>query len=183
MDEFKELAEDAMKDKIASLKGELNGIRTGRADPHMLEPVKVDYYGSPVPVKQVAAVSAQGRTLEIRPWDPSVLEELEKALQKADLGAQPQNDGKCIRINFPAMTEDRRKEMAKTVGKIGEKFRVSVRADRKEALEAIRDDAKKNSVSEDIQKRAEDGIQKLTDAYIKQIDELVEAKQTELSTI
>ncbi|HBL15363.1 MAG TPA: ribosome recycling factor [Elusimicrobia bacterium] len=179
----KSKAEAAMKGRIEKLQADLSQIRTGRANPHLLDPVKVEYYGQPVPIKQVAAISAVGRSLEIRPFDPTALEGIEKAIQKAELGVVPQNDGKCLRINFPAMTEDRRKELGKQVSKIGEDSRVAVRGDRRDAIEAIRKEAKDANLPEDQKKGMEGGIQKLTDAYIAQVDKIVTEKVKELSQI
>ncbi len=177
-------AEDAMKERVGRLARDLSVLRTGRANPQLVEGVKVEYYGQLVPLKQVAAVSVpEGRTLEIRPWDPSVLGDLEKAIQKADLGAMPQNDGKALRINLPAMTEDRRKELIKTVKRIGEEFRVGVRGERHAALESIKSAEKGKTLSEDQARGLEAKLQKLTDLYVSKVDQEVAAKEKEVSTI
>src|SRR3954469_25145490 len=131
--------DEAMKERLAKMGKDMSNMRTGRANPMMLESVKVEAYGSLVPLKQVAAVSVpEARTLEIRPWDPSTLQDIEKALQKADIGAMPQNDGKMLRISLPMMTEDRRKDLVKTVKKVGEEFKGGVRTERQEGLNKIK---------------------------------------------
>ncbi|MFH2201744.1 MAG: ribosome recycling factor [Elusimicrobiota bacterium] len=181
---YKSLAESAMKEKIESLKDELNNIRTGRANPHALDNIQVEYYGALCPIKQVAAISVSaGRTLEIRPFDPTSIEAIEKALQKSDIGVPPQNDGKVIRLNFPAMNEERRGQLAKEAGKIGEDFRVQIRSERRDTLNALREDAKKDKMPEDEQKGIESAIQKVTDANIAVIDRLIEEKQKEITTV
>lgn len=177
-------AEKAMKERIDKLFTELAGVRTGRANPQVLDPIKVEYYGSLVPIKQVAAIGvAEGRTLEIRAFDPTAVEAIEKALQKSDIGVSPQNDGKVIRLNFPAMNEERRKDVVKMVGKIGEEYRVSVRKDRREAMEALKAQAKKENMPEDRQKDLEAAIQKITDSHIAKVDSAIEEKQKDISTI
>jgi ribosome recycling factor len=182
--DYKGKADSAMKEIVENLKGELANIQTGRANPRVLDTVQVEFYGSLCPIKQVAAISiSEGRTLEIRPFDPSSLEALEKALQKADVGAPPQNDGKIIRINFPAMNEERRKEMAKEAGKTGEEFRVRVRNERRDVLNQLKKDAKDNNMPEDEQKGIEGAVQKVTDANIASIDQMIEEKQKEITTV
>jgi len=182
--DYKSLAESSMKDQIENLKNELNNIRTGRANPRALDNVQVEYYGALCPIKQVGAISVTaGRTLEIRPFDPTSLEAIEKAIQKSDIGVPPQNDGKVIRLNFPAMNEDRRKELSKEAGQIGEEFRIKVRNERRDALNALRDDAKKEKMPEDAQEGIEKSIQKVTDANIAVIDKLIEDKQKEITTV
>jgi ribosome recycling factor len=176
--------EEAMKDRLAKLAKEYSVLRTGRANPMILENVKVEYYGQLVPLKQVAAVSVpEGRVLEVRPWDPTALIDLEKALQKADLGVQPQNDGKLIRMTMPTMTEERRKDMTKVIRKMGEEFRVAVRNERHDALDKIKRAEKAKEIGEDDVKSLEARIQKLTDQYVKQVDEAVVAKEKDITTI
>jgi ribosome recycling factor len=176
--------ETQMKDRIQKLHDQLSTIRTGRANPQVLEPIKVEYYGQLVPIKQVAAISVpEARTLEIRPWDPSAVEAIEKAIQKSDLGIMPQKGDKLLRLNFPAMTEERRKELAKVIGKIGEEYRVSVRAERRDAMEELKEKLKKEHLPEDQKKNLENQIQKLTDHYVKQVDEVIAAKQKEITTV
>ncbi|MDE2292582.1 MAG: ribosome recycling factor [Elusimicrobia bacterium] len=177
-------AEAAMKDRVERLKRELSTVRTGRASPHLLDDVQVEYYGSMVPIKQVAAVSVpEARTLEIRPWDAGAYKALESALMAANLGAQPNGDGTVLRLTFPMMTEERRKDLAKQVGKTGEEFRVAVRGERQEANQALKKVAKDQNWPEDKVKGAEGAIQKLTDDFIKQIDAVVADKQKEITTI
>jgi ribosome recycling factor len=180
----KSKAEASMKERIDKLKVDLMGVRTGRANPAMVDNIKVEYYGSMVPVKQVAAIAVpEPRTLELRPWDANALDPLDKALQKSDLGVPTQNDGKVIRLNFPTMTEDRRKDLAKQVGKIGEEYRVSIRSDRKDAMDALKKRAKDENLPEDAVKGLEGAIQKLTDKYVAEVDELVDEKQKEVTTV
>jgi|CXWL01.1.fsa_nt_gi ribosome recycling factor len=176
--------EEAMKERMTRMGKELSVMRTGRANPMMLESVKVEAYGSLVPLKQVAAVSVpEARTLEIRPWDPSTLQDIEKALQKADVGAMPQNDGKMLRISLPMMTEDRRKDLVKLVKKLGEEFRVGVRNDRQDGLNKIKKSFQAKEITEDDVRGLEARIQKITDTFTKQIDDQVAAKEKEILTI
>jgi ribosome recycling factor len=176
--------EAAMKERLSKLAKDFSVLRTGRANPLILEAVKVDYYGQQVPLKQVAAVSVpEARVLEIRPWDPTALPEIEKSIQKADLGAMPQNDGKMIRLTLPAMTEERRKDMVKVVKKMGEEFRVGVRNDRHDALGKIKSAEKAKEITQDDLKGLEGRIQKITDSFVKQIDDAVAAKEKEITTI
>ncbi|OIO09160.1 MAG: ribosome recycling factor [Elusimicrobia bacterium CG1_02_63_36] len=180
----KDKAEASMQERIAKLKDDLSGVRTGRANPAMVDHIKVEYYGSMVPIKQVAAVSVpEPRTLELRPWDANALDPLDKALQKSDLGVPTQNDGKVIRLNFPTMTEERRKDLSKQVGKIGEEYRVSIRSDRKDAMDAIKKRAKAENLPEDQVKAFEGAIQKLTDKFVADVDALIEEKQKEVTTV
>ncbi|OGR83693.1 MAG: ribosome recycling factor [Elusimicrobia bacterium RIFCSPHIGHO2_02_FULL_57_9] len=176
--------EEGMRERLTKLVKEYSVLRTGRANPLILEAVKVEYYGQQVPLKQVAAISIpEARMLEIRPWDPSVLTDIEKALQKADVGASPQNDGKMIRINLPALTEERRRDMVKVVKRIGEEAKVGVRNDRHEALDKIKKAERAKELSQDDAKGFEVKIQKVTDSYIKQVDEQVALKEKELTTV
>lgn len=176
--------EDAMKDRMAKMAKDLSVMRTGRANPMMLESVKVEAYGSLVPLKQVAAVSVpEARTLEIRPWDPSTLQDIEKALQKADVGAMPQNDGKMIRISLPMMTEDRRKDLVKVLKKLGEEFKVGVRSERQDAANKVKKSFQAKEITEDDQRGLEARIQKITDAFTKQVDDTVAAKEKEILTV
>ena len=176
--------EEAMKDRMSRMGKELSVMRTGRANPMMLESVKVEAYGSLVPLKQVAAVSVpEARTLEIRPWDPTTLQDIEKALQKADIGAMPQNDGKMLRISLPMMTEERRKDLVKLVKKHGEEFRVGVRNDRQDSLNKIKKSFQAKEITEDDLRGLEARIQKTTDSFTKQIDDQIAAKEKEILTI
>jgi len=176
--------EESMKERLAKLAKDFAVLRTGRANPMLLETVKIEYYGQLVPLKQVAAVSVpEARVLEIRPWDPSALGEIEKALKNTDLGAPPQNDGKLVRVVLPTMSEERRKDMAKVLKRMGEDSRVAVRNDRRDALEKIKKAQKLKELTEDDVKGLEVRVQKLTDGYIKQIDEQVSLKEKEIATV
>lgn len=176
--------EEEMKDRVEKLRGEFGAIRTGRASPQLVEGVKVEYYGQPVPMKQVASLSvAEGRTLEIRPWDPTALEAIEKALHKADLGATPQNDGKMIRLSFPSMTAERRQELVKVVRKMAEEAKVSIRNSRRDFLEKVKKSEKAKEISEDERLRQEGLVQKLTDSYVAKVDEVVASKEKDITTI
>ena len=169
----------AKMDKVVEhLREELAQIRTGAANPAMLNRVEVDYYGSPTPVNQIAGITVQeGRTLVIKPYDRSSLKDIEKAINKADLGIAPQNDGTVIRLTVPQLTGDVRKEMTKKVSKIGEECKVQIRNIRRDANQTIKKD---KTMDEDVQKDAESDIQKLTDKYIKSIEELADKKSKEV---
>ncbi len=176
--------EEAMKERLGKMAKDMSNMRTGRANPMMLESVKVEAYGSLVPLKQVAAVSVpEARTLEIRPWDPSTLQDIEKALQKADVGAMPQNDGKMLRISLPMMTEDRRKDLVKVLKKLGEEFKVGVRNERQEALNKVKKSFQAKEITEDDLRGLETRIQKITDAFTKQVDDQVAVKEKEILTV
>ena len=176
--------EEAMKDRLAKMSKDMSVMRTGRANPMILESVKVEAYGSLVPLKQVAAVSVpEARTLEVRPWDPSTLQDIEKALQKADVGAMPQNDGKLIRISLPMMTADRRKDMVKMLKKLGEEFKVAIRNERQDALNKIKKSFQAKEITEDALRLHEQRIQKSTDSYTKQIDDQLSVKEKEILTV
>lgn len=176
--------ENNMKERLAKMAKDLSVMRTGRANPMILESVKVEAYGSLVPLKQVAAVSVpEARTIEVRPWDPSTLQDIEKALQKADLGAMPQNDGKLIRISLPMMSEERRKDMVKVLKKVGEEFRVAIRNERQDAQNKVKKSFQAKEITEDDLRGVEQRIQKITDAFTKQIDDQVAAKEKEILTV
>ncbi len=176
--------ETAMKDRLAKMAKDMSVMRTGRANPMILESVKVEAYGSLVPLKQVAAVSVpEARTIEVRPWDPSTLQDIEKALQKADLGAMPQNDGKMIRVSLPMMSEERRKDMVKLLKKLGEEFRVGVRNERQDALNKVKKSFQAKEITEDDLRVIEQRIQKTTDAFTKQIDDQLVVKEKEILTV
>jgi ribosome recycling factor len=176
--------EESMKDRLSKMAKDMSIMRTGRANPMMLESVKVEAYGSLVPLKQVAAVSVpEARVMEIRPWDPSTLQDIEKALQKADIGAMPQNDGKLIRISLPMMTEDRRKDMVKLLKRLGEEFRVGVRNERQETLNKVKKSFQAKEITEDDLRGLEQRIQKITDSFTKQIDDQIAAKEKEILTV
>jgi ribosome recycling factor len=176
--------EESMKERISKMGRDMSNMRTGRANPMMLESVKVEAYGSLVPLKQVAAVSVpEARTLEIRPWDPATLQDIEKALQKADVGAMPQNDGKMLRISLPMMTEDRRKDLVKNLKKLGEEFKVAIRNERQDALNKIKKSFQAKEITEDAVRLFEQRIQKATDSFTKQIEDSLAVKEKEILTV
>ncbi len=176
--------EEAMKERLSKMGKDMSNMRTGRANPMMLENVKVEAYGSMVPLKQVAAVSVpEARTLEIRPWDPSTLSDIEKALQKADVGAMPQSDGKMLRISLPMMTEDRRKDLVKVLKKLGEEFKIAIRNERQDAANKIKKSFQAKEITEDALRIFETRIQKSTDSFTKQIDEQIAVKEKEILTV
>lgn len=173
--------EERMKKAVEALASELQSVRTGRATPAILDGVRVDYYGSSVPLKQIATVSApEPRLLVVQPYDKSALGEVEKAIQKADLGLNPSNDGQIIRIPIPALTEERRHELVKKMKKTGEEFKVSIRNIRREANEEVKKLEKEKKASEDDTRRWQGEIQKLTDAHIKKIEEMLASKEKEV---
>ena len=166
------------------LKKDLGTLRTGRANPQMVENVRVEYYGVPTPLKQMAMINVtDARTLEIQPWDTTAMKEIEKALQQADLGVTPTNDGKIIRIIFPPMTEDRRKTLVKTISKMTEDYKVNVRNERRDSIEKLKKAQKAGEITEDDCKRYEVDAQKATDAAIANIDKIVAEKEKEIMTI
>ncbi len=173
-----------MKKTVESVMREFNEVRTGRAHPSLVEELHIEYYGTPTPIKQVAAVSAPDPTcLVIQPWDPSALPEIEKALSNSKLGGTPNNDGKIIRLVIPPLSEERRKELAKIVKDMAEKGRVSLRSIRRESNEKIAKLKKDNVIAEDDSFKGQDEVQKLTDKHIKEVDIILEKKSKELMTI
>ena len=183
MNERLKVYEDKMKKTMANLEGELGDIRAGRANPNVLNKIVVDYYGSPTPIQQVANVSVpEARMIQIQPWEKNMLKVIEKAILVSDLGINPTNDGTCIRLVFPELTEERRKELVKDVKKKGEGAKVAIRNIRRDANDAFKK-LKGSDVSEDEIKELEDEIQKLTDKYIKEIDKAVEVKSKEIMTV
>ena len=179
-----ETAKEKMAKTIAVLHRDLSSLRAGRANAQVLDRIMVDYYGTPTPVNQVGNISSpEARMLVITPYDPSVLNPLEKAIQKSDLGINPSNDGKCIRLIFPELTEERRKELAKTIQKKGEESKVAIRSIRRDAIEQIKKSQKDSEITEDDRKKLEDQAQKLTDSHIKDIDKIVSDKQKEIMEV
>ncbi len=167
--------------RINYLEKDYAAIRAGRANPAVLDKLSVDYYGAPTPINQIAAVSVtEARTLTIQPWDASALKLIEKAILTSDIGINPQNDGKLIRLNFPPLTEDRRKEIAKDIGKMAEETKVSVRNVRRDAIDDLKELKKNNEITEDDQKLGEKKVQEITDKYIKNIEAIAEKKQKEI---
>ena len=183
MDERIQKYEEKMKKTLTNLESELATIRAGRANPHILDKLTVDYYGAPTPLQQVANVTVpEARMIQIQPWESSLIKGIEKAILVSDLGLNPSNDGKVIRLVFPELTEERRKELVKDVKKKGEAAKVAVRNIRRDANDAYKKLAKQD-VSEDEIKELEDKIQKSTDKYIKEVDAVVDAKSKEIMTV
>ena len=173
-----------MEKAVDFLQGDLQAIRAGRANPHVLDKIRVDYYGSPTPVQQVANVSVpEARIIQIAPWDKSVMKELERAILASDIGITPTNDGSTIRLVFPELTEDRRKELAKEVRKKGEEAKVAIRNVRRDGNDAFKKMQKSEDLSEDAVADMTDELQKLTDKYGKEIDSIIEAKTKEIMTV
>lgn len=177
-------AEERMNRRIEHLNNEYSAIRAGRANPAVLDKVVVDYYGAPTPVNQLAAVSvAEARTLVIQPWDMSVLTPIERAIQKSDIGINPQNDGKTLRMIFPPLTEERRKEIVKDIKELAEETKVGVRNVRRDTVDKFKAMKKDGEITEDDLKQAEKKTQDLTDKFVKEIDILAEKKQKEVMSI
>lgn len=184
MSEIGKVSKERMEKALLGLKGDLQKVRTGRAQVSMLDGIKVNYYGTPTPLNQVSAISTpDARSFLISPWEASILKEIESSIVKSDLGMTPQNDGKVIRLKVPELTEDRRKELVKGVKKTCEEARIAVRQVRREANDELKADLKDKKISEDEQKRLTEEVQKITDEYIKKIDELAEEKEKELLTL
>lgn len=176
--------EEKMDKAISFYNNDINTIRAGRANPAVLDKVQVEYYGVPSPLNQVGTVSVPEPTMiVIQPWDATLLPEIEKAINKADLGLTPQNDGKLIRLNFPPLTEERRKELAKTLHKKSEDAKVNVRGVRRDAMDFFKKAQKNSEITEDDLKGLEDDIQKLTDSKIKEIDNICAAKEKDIMSI
>ena len=173
--------EEKMNKRVEGFHNELKTIRAGRANASVLDKVAIDYYGSMTPIAQVGSISSpEPRMLVIHPWDMTVLKEIEKAILKSDIGIAPQNDGKVIRLNFPPLTEERRKELVKTVKKYSEEAKIQVRNVRRDALEDYKAMKKKSEITEDDFKNAEKDIQNLTDKFVKEIDDITAAKEKEV---
>lgn len=173
-----------MEKAILNLESEFNTIRVGRANPHVLDRITVNYYGTVTPLQQVGNISVpEPRVLLIQPWDASLIKEIEKALNMSDLGIHPTSDGKVVRLVFPELTEEKRKETGKDVKKKGEEAKVAVRNIRRDAMDQLKKQKKDNEITEDDQKNLEDKLQKLTDEFIKKVDERVDAKTKEVMAI
>lgn len=176
--------EERMKKSVASARKEFANIRTGRANPMVLDKITVDYYGAPTPVRQLSNVTVQdGQNLVITPYDKTALSAIEKAIQKSDIGITPNNDGSNIRLIFPQPTEERRKELVKEVKKLGEDSKVSIRNIRREMTDTLKKAEKTDNLPEDEVKKQQDDIQKLTDKFIKEIDNIVAEKEKEILSI
>ena len=184
MDERIQKYEEKMKKTLGSLEAELTTIRAGRANPHILDKLTVDYYGSPTPIQQVANITVpEARMIQIQPWESSLIKGIEKAILTSDLGLNPNNDGKVIRLVFPELTEERRKDLVKDVKKKGEAAKVAVRNIRRDANDAYKKMEKSTDITEDERKEGEEKIQKMTDKYVAKIDKSVENKSKEIMTV
>ena len=187
MEDFMENIKDIegrMQKSVDNLREEYVTIRAGRANPHILDRLRVDYYGTPTPIQQVANVSVpEARMIQIQPWEASLIKDIEKAILVSDLGLTPNNDGKTIRLVFPELTEDRRKELAKDIKKKGDNAKVAIRNIRRDANDAIKKENKAGDISDDEAKNSEDEIQKITDKYIAMIDSAIDDKTKEILTV
>ena len=183
MSEELKVYEEKMEKSIDALLNEYASIRAGRANPHVLDKIKVDYYGTPTPIQQVGNISVpEARMILIQPWESSLLKEISKAINMSDLGINPTNDGTCIRLVFPELTEERRKELVKDVKKKGEASKVAIRNIRRDGNDAFKK-LKGSDVSEDEIKDMEEDLQKLTDKFVKEVDKAVEVKSKEVMTV
>lgn len=184
MEEKLNICSDKMEKSLDTLLNEYSSIRAGRANPHVLDKIKVDYYGTPTPIQQVGNISVpEARMIVIQPWEKSLLKAIEKAINISDLGINPTNDGTMIRLVFPELTEERRKDLAKDIKKKGEACKVAVRNIRRDTNDAIKKMEKSNEISEDELEMAEDRIQKMTDKMIEKIDKAIDAKSKEILTV
>lgn len=176
--------EEKMNKTIHVLRNNLSGIRAGRANPSILDKITIEYYGTPTPINQVASVSVpEARVILIQPWESKLVKDIEKEIQKSDIGINPNNDGKVIRLVFPALTEERRRDLTKTVKKEGEESKVAIRAIRRDSIETMKAKKKISEITEDDLKDAEKDIQTITDRYIADIDRIVEAKDREIMEV
>jgi ribosome recycling factor len=181
IEETYEETRDRMSKSIAALKGEIKRIRTGRASASLLDGIRADYYGTPTPLNQMASVSVpESRLIVIQPWDVTAIKEIEKAILKSDLGLTPSSDGKLIRISVPPLSEERRKQLAKSLHKTCEEYKVAVRNIRRDSNELVKGFKKDGDIAEDDAFKAQDEIQKITDEFIKQVDEIYKEKETEI---
>ena len=184
MTDFCKTYDVKMGKTIESVKGDFASVRAGRANAGVLDRIQVEYYGTPTPIQQVASISTPDpRTLQIQPWDGSILKAIEKAIQTSDLGINPQNDGRVIRLAFPQLTEERRMELTKQVRKYGENGKVAIRNIRRDAMETLKAQEKKSEITEDDRKESEKELQELTDKRCKEIDVLTAAKEKELMAV
>jgi len=184
LDDILKTAEHKMSRSVEILGTDLQGVRTGRASPALLDRIQVDYYGSPTPVSGVASISApEPRMVVVQPWDRSMLAVIEKAIQKSDLGINPTNDGQVIRLVLPQLTQDRRKDLVKQVHQRAEEARVAVRNCRRDALDQLRKAEKEGGVSQEDERRAQDRLQKLTDQFVAKIEEVSKRKETEVMEV
>ena len=176
--------EERMEKTISYLQTDLQAVRAGRANPHVLDKIRVDYYGSPTPIQQVANVSVpEARIIQIAPWEKKMIKEISRAINASDIGINPTNDGQTIRLVFPELTGERRKQLSKDVKKMGEDSKVALRNIRRDCVDTIKKAQKAGEITEDDQKKDEDEAQKLTDKYIGKVDKAVEAKTKEIMTV
>jgi len=184
MTEELKVYEDKMQKSIENLLEGFNTIRAGRANPHLLDKLKVDYYGTPTPIQQVGNISVpEARIIQIQPWEKSLLKEIEKAINMSDIGINPSNDGIVIRLTFPELTEDRRKELSKDIKRKGDDAKVALRNIRRDANDRIKKAEKDGDFTEDDSKQTEEKIQKLTDKYVEKIDKAIDTKTKEIMTV
>ncbi|MBO5397334.1 MAG: ribosome recycling factor [Clostridia bacterium] len=176
--------EERMKKSVSVYEENLSEVRAGRANPAILNKITVEYYGVPSPINQVAGISVpDARTIAISPWDATILKDIEKAILASDIGLNPNNDGKVIRLNFPELTEERRKDLVKDIKKMAEEARVAIRSIRRDGMEEVKAKQKNGEMTEDDKTREEENIQKLTDKYIAEIDKALENKEKEIMSI
>ena len=176
--------QEKMEKTINVFSEKLSEIRAGRANPAILNKIKIDYYGTPTPINQVAGISVpEARLIVIQPWDISVLKEIEKAILQSDIGINPNNDGKVIRLAFPELNEERRKELVKEIKKMGEEAKVAIRSSRRDGIEFAKNEQKEGNMTEDELKQAEQDIQKITDREIEEIDKILSNKEKEIMSI
>ena len=184
MKEIQNKLQQQMDKTIEALKHEFSTIRAGRANAQMLDKIRVDYYGTPTPINQVGSISVpEPRTLMINPWDKSAMKDIETAIRNSDLGLNPTNDGEVIRLNVPALTEERRKELCKQAIKASEDFKVRIRNERRDANDKLKKLEKEGEITEDDLKKAQDNVQKMTDKYIKEIDTLLDIKEKDIMAV
>lgn len=184
LEQIKASMDEEMTKAIKSLQHQFTKVRTGRANANILDGVSVDYYGSPTPIKQVGQVSTpEARLLQIQPFDKTIIGEIEKSIINANLGLTPSNDGNFIRIQFPTLTEEKRKELVKDVKKMGEDAKISIRNCRRDQNEQVKKAEKAKDITEDDLKKYQDEIQKVTDKYVKEVDDIVASKEKELLTV
>lgn len=184
MKEVQKQLQEKMSKTIDALKYDYTSIRAGRANAQMLDKIRVDYYGTPTPINQVGAISVpEPRTIMISPWDKSAMAEIEKAIRNSDLGLNPTNDGNVIRLSVPALTEERRKELAKQVHKVAEEFKVRLRNERRDANDKLKKMEKDGEITADELKKGQDDVQKTTDKFIKEIDEVAKAKEADIMEV
>ncbi len=175
---------EKMQKTIDHLQGEYAAVRAGRANPHVLDKIRVDYYGTPTPIQQVGNISVPDpRVIQIQPWEKNLLKDIEKAIQASDVGINPTNDGNCIRLVFPELSEERRKDLVKEIKKKGEDAKVAVRNIRRDGNDAFKKLSKTDDLSEDQIKDMEDELQKTTDKFIKEIDSMIDGKSKEIMTV